>query len=212
MGRRVEVQMGTRARLRDLGIVTGLLPPGPNNAITDVAGVKVGHTTLIRGSGLLIPGEGPVRTGVTVVVPHRGNCYEQRVPAAVHVLNGAGELTSRAMIEEWGVLETPIYLTSTHNVGLVYDAAVEHALRQSPSIVPAGGFVIPVVAECSDARLDGVAGRHVRAEQVFAALACATGVLIAAANNRLVSANLTAAMRAMNSDLLERFSLDAAPG
>jgi len=160
----------TRSRLRDLGISIGTLPTGRWNAITDVSGVKVGHTTLISGTGPLIPGEGPVRTGVTVILPHGGSCFEQRVPAAAHVLNGAGEMTGRAQVEEWGILVTPIYLTSTHNVGLVYDAGVEHALRQSPAIVERSGFVIPVVAECNDSGLNDPVGRHVRKEHVFAAL------------------------------------------
>jgi D-aminopeptidase len=159
--------------LRDLGIKTGLLPTGQWNSITDIPGVKVGHTTLIEGNGSLIPGQGPVRTGVTVIVPHDGDCYERRVPAAIHVLNGAGEMTGRSQVEEWGVLVTPIYLTSTHNVGLVYDAAVEYALRQSPSIVSRGGFVIPVVAECFDGSLNDFVGRHVREQHVVAALASA---------------------------------------
>jgi D-aminopeptidase len=161
--------------LRDLGIATGLLAPGPNNAITDVPGVAVGHTTLIEGSGPHVPGVGPIRTGVTVIVPHPGNLYEQRVAAAIHVLNGAGEMTGRSQVDEWGVLVTPIYLTSTHNVGLVYDAAVEHALRTTPAIVQRSGFVIPVVAECNDGGLNDSFGRHVKAEHVFAALAGATG-------------------------------------
>lgn len=164
----------TRARLRDLGISVGLLPTGRWNAITDVPGVRVGHTTLIQGSGPHVPGQGPIRTGVTAIVPHPVNCFEQRVPAAIHVLNGAGEMTGRSQVEEWGVLVTPIYLTSTHNVGLVYDAAVEYALRQSPAIVQRSGFVIPVVAECNDGGLNDSYGRHVRKEHVFAALEGAT--------------------------------------
>src|SRR5712692_2955037 len=163
----------TRARLRDLGISVGLLPTGPFNAIVDVPGVSVGHTTLIEGSGPHVPGQGPVRTGVTVVVPHAGNCFDQRPPAAIHVLNGAGEMTGRSQVEEWGVLVTPIYLTSTHNVGLVYDAAVEYALENTPAIVERSGFVIPVVAECNDGGLNDSYGRHVRKEHVFAALATA---------------------------------------
>jgi D-aminopeptidase len=129
---------------------------------------------LIHGSGRHVPGIGPIRTGVTVVIPHAGNCYEERAPAAIHVLNGAGEMTSRSQVEEWGALVTPIYLTSTHNVGLVYDAAVEYALEQSPTIVQRSGFVIPVVAECNDGGLNDSYGRHVRKEHVFAALANAT--------------------------------------
>lgn len=160
----------TRARLRDLGISVGLLPPGPANAITDVPGVKVGHTTLVEGSGPHVPGQGPIRTGVTVIVPHGGNHYSRRVPAAIHVLNGAGEMTGRSQVEEWGSLVTPIYLTSTHNVGLVYDAAVEFALHESPAVVQRGGFVIPVVAECNDGGLNDSYGRHVKKEHVFAAL------------------------------------------
>jgi D-aminopeptidase len=164
----------TRARLRDLGISVGLLPTGPRNAITDVPGVAVGHATLIRGEGRHVPGEGPVRTGVTVIIPHPGPCFEQRVPAAIHVLNGAGEMTGRSQVEEWGVLVTPIYLTSTHNVGLVYDAAVEYAMQQSPAIVTRSSFVIPVVAECNDGGLNDSYGRHVKKEHVFAALADAS--------------------------------------
>ena len=165
-GREIEA----RARLRDLGITTGQLPTGPWNAITDVPGVKVGHTTLIEGSGPLVPGQGPVRTGVTAILPHAGNCFEERIPAAIHVLNGAGEMTGRSQVDEWGVLVTPIYLTSTHNVGLVYDAAVAQALRETPSILAHGDFVIPVVAECFDGGLNDFAGRHVREEHVVAAL------------------------------------------
>jgi D-aminopeptidase len=172
---------GNRVRLRELGIVVGALRPGPLNAITDVPGVQVGHTTRIEDSGPLRPGQGPIRTGVTVIVPHGGNCYERRVPAATHVLNGAGEMTGRAQVDEWGVLETPIYLTNTHNVGLVYDAAVEHAIAQTPSILN-GGFVIPVVAECSDASLNDMSGRHVHREHVFAALHAASGGPVAEGN------------------------------
>jgi D-aminopeptidase len=153
-------------RSRDLGIAIGSLEPGPLDAITDVDGVRVGHTTLVSGDS--------VRTGVTVVVPHPGNCYAERVPAAAYVLNGAGEMTGRAQVEEWGVLVSPVYLTSTHNVGLAYDAAVEYALRQSPDVVRRGGFVIPVVAECNDGGLNDGYGRHVKAEHVFAALAGAS--------------------------------------
>ena len=168
----------TRARLRDLGISTGLLPTGPFNAITDVPGVTVGHTTLIEGSGPHVPGQGPVRTGVTAIVPHPGNCFDRRVPAAIHVLNGAGEMTGRSQVEEWGLLVTPIYLTSTHNVGLVYDAAVEYALQSTPAIVERSSFVIPVVAECNDGGLNDSYGRHVQQEHVFAALATARGGVV----------------------------------
>jgi D-aminopeptidase len=118
-----------RPRLRELGIIPGALPPGPHNAITDVPGVRVGHVTLIAGSGPLAPGRGPVRTGVTAVLPHEGHPLREKVPAAVHVINGAGEVTGRSLIDEWGLLDSPICLTNTLNVGLVYDAVVEWMAR-----------------------------------------------------------------------------------
>ena len=158
-----------RPRLRDLGITIGTLPPGPLNAITDVAGVRVGHCTLIEGEGPLRRGAGPVRTGVTAILPHEGNLFEQRVMCATQVLNGAGEMTGRAQIDEWGVLESPILLTNTHSVGAVYDAAVAYLADRDPRIGP-DDFVIPVVAECWDGLLNDTAGDHVRREHVYAAL------------------------------------------
>jgi D-aminopeptidase len=158
-----------RPRLRDLGIMLGRLPPGPHNAITDVPGVRVGQTTLIRGEGPLVPGQGPVRTGITAILPHEGHPYLEKVPAAVHVINGAGEVTGRALIEEWGLLETPICLTNTLNVGLVYDAVIEWLTGLSAALGP-NAWTIPVVAECYDGTLNDIQGRHVRAEHVLAAL------------------------------------------
>jgi len=104
-----------RVRARELGIVIGSYPTGPLNAITDVSGVKVGHTTLIRGEGPLKPGEGPVRTGVTVVIP-RDDVWHKKVPAGSFVLNGTGEMTGLAWVAESGFLEYPIALTNTLNV------------------------------------------------------------------------------------------------
>src|SRR5919206_3964150 len=115
-----------RPRARDLGVRIGLLDPGPLNAITDVVGVRVGHTTLIRGDGPLRPGEGPVRTGVTVVVPP----FEGRdgaLFAGTHTLNGNGEMTGLEWLRESGMLTTPIALTNTHSVGVVRDALVAHS-------------------------------------------------------------------------------------
>ncbi len=162
-----------RPRLRDLGIALGRLAPGPLNAITDVPGVRVGQATLIRGEGPLVPGQGPVRTGVTAILPHEGHPYLEKVPAAIHVINGAGEVTGRALIEEWGLLETPICLTSTLNVGLVYDAVIEWLTSQSAAL-SVNAWTIPIVAECYDGTLNDVQGRHVRAEHVLAALDAAT--------------------------------------
>ena len=117
------------ARARDLGIAIGALPPGPLNAITDVAGVRVGHATLIRGDGPLLVGEGPVRTGVTVVVPHEGHAWAEPVFAGAHRLNGNGELTGLEWVRESGMLHSPIGLTNTHSVGVVRDALVKESAQ-----------------------------------------------------------------------------------
>jgi D-aminopeptidase len=163
-----------RPRLRDLGIVLGELSPGPLNAITDVPGVRVGQTTLSSGVGPLVPGQGPVRTGVTAILPHEGDLLAEQVPAGLHVINGAGEVTGRSVIEEWGLLETPICLTNTLNVGLVYDAVVEWLVRDQRALDP-NDWAIPVVAECFDGYLNDIQGRHVRGEHVLAALDGASG-------------------------------------
>ena len=106
-----------RARLRDLGFSIGHFPVGPANAITDVGGVRVGHSTLIIGDGPLEVGKGPVRTGVTAIIP-RSNIFENRVLAGGFVLNGAGEVSGLTQVQEWGLLETPILLTNTMSVEL----------------------------------------------------------------------------------------------
>ena len=111
-------------RGRDLGIEVGRGRPGPHNAITDVAGVRVGFTTLVSGDGPLAVGTGPVRTGVTVVVPHDGNVWEEPLFAGAHRLNGNGELTGLEWIRESGMLMSLIGLTNTHSVGVVRDALV----------------------------------------------------------------------------------------
>lgn len=163
-----------RARLRDLGARIGFFPTGPENGITDVAGVRVGHVTLVRGDGPLVPGEGPVRTGVTAVIPAAGDVMLERVYAASYVLNGAGEATGLAQIAEWGLCETPIVLTSTMCVGRVADGAVAWLSREHPQIGQALDVVIPVVAECDDSFLNDAVGRHVTQDDVFAALDSAT--------------------------------------
>src|SRR5688572_1415835 len=115
-----------RPRARDIGISIGSLPPGPLNAITDVPDVLVGQTTIIRGEGALVPGHGPVRTGVTVILPHRGNLFRDKVPAAIHVVNGFGKCMGQEQVEELGNIEGPIALTGTMNVGLVTDALIAY--------------------------------------------------------------------------------------
>src|SRR5687767_10343783 len=116
-------------RSRDLGIFIGRGTPGPLDAITDVPGVKVGHTTLVSGEGPLVVGQGPVRTGVTVVVPHDGDVFTDPVYAGCHRLNGNGELTGLEWIRESGLLTSPIAITNTHSVGIVHDAIIEAAVR-----------------------------------------------------------------------------------
>jgi D-aminopeptidase len=159
------------ARARDLGIVVGSLPPGPQNAITDVAGVRVGHTTLIAGDGALEVGRGPVRTGVTVVVPGADDPWAEPAFAGCHRLNGNGELTGLEWIRESGLLTTVIGLTNTHSVGVVRDALIAAAAR---TVSPAEQrWYLPVVGETYDGDLNDINGMHVRPEHVHAALEAA---------------------------------------
>lgn len=153
-------------RARDLGIAIGRLPPGPLNALPDVAGVRVGHVSLIRGEGPLRPGEGPVRTGVTAIWTHEGNPFLEKTPAASFVLNGFGKTIGLAQIAELGVIETPILLTNTLNVPKVADALIGYLVEQNPDLTS----VNSVVGECNDSFLNDIRGRHVQAEHVRQAL------------------------------------------
>lgn len=166
--------MTSKARARDLGIRIGVLEPGPNDAITDVVGVRVGHATLISGDGALRVGEGPVRTGVTVLIPHE-RIGERGVFAGCHRLNGNGELTGLEWIRESGMLTTPIAITNTHSVGVVRDALVASDVRRATSLGRGGetSWSLPVVGETWDGLLNDVNGFHVRPEHVDAALAAA---------------------------------------
>jgi D-aminopeptidase len=159
-------------RARDLGIRIGLLPTGPLNAITDVAEVAVGHATLVEGDGPLVVGRGPVRTGVTVILPHAGDVGSEPVFAGTHTLNGNGELTGLEWIREAGMLTTPIGLTNTHSVGVVRDALVAASVRSAPADRPR--WSLPVVGETWDGYLNDIDGQHVTAEHVFAALKAAS--------------------------------------
>lgn len=146
--------------------------PGPDNAITDVAGVRVGHTTLVRGDGALAVGEGPVRTGVTVVVPAARPAWRTPLFAGAHRLNGNGELTGLEWVRESGTLTSPIALTNTHSVGVVRDALVRAQLADRD---PRELFwSTPVVGETWDGLLNDINGQHVTAEHVLEALAAAT--------------------------------------
>jgi len=149
-----------RPRMRELGIETGVLKPGKWNAITDVAGVKVGHVTLIKGQN--------IRTGVTAILPHGGNIYREKVPAAVYVANGYGKLTGSTQIEELGNIETPIVLTNTLSVPTAADALIGYTLS-----LPGNervDSVNPVVGETNDGFLNDIRGRHVKTEHVIEAI------------------------------------------
>lgn len=167
----------TRARARDLGIAPGLLSPGPLNAITDVAGVRVGHTTIVRGEGPLVRGQGPVRTGVTAILPHEGNTFREKVTAAVVRINGFGEVMNSEQVHEMGVIDSPILITNTFNTARVADALIEWALERDPTLGVTTWGLSPVVAETSDLWLNDIGGRHVGRDHVFHALETASAEL-----------------------------------
>ena len=154
-----------RPRAREAGVVVGVLPTGKLNAITDVAGVRVGHSTLIRGDH--------VRTGVTAILPHDGNLFQEKVPAAIFVGNGFGKLMGSTQVEELGEIETPILLTNTLNVPRVADALLEWVMAQPGNEEVRS--INAVVAETNDGYLNDIRGRYVGREEVFAALRSARG-------------------------------------
>lgn len=150
-------------RARDLGIPFDGAP-GPRNAITDVAGVEVGHATLISGEGPRVPGEGPVRTGVTAIFPRGREGIGQAVFGGWHTLNGNGEMTGTTWLEESGFLEGPVLITNTYSIGAVHEAVIDWTNRRG-SIA-----ALPIVAETWDGSLNDIDGFHVRKEHAFAAL------------------------------------------
>ena len=160
-------------RARELGLRIGLLEPGEHDAITDVPGVMVGHTTLISGEGPLVVGQGPVRTGVTVVIPHADDVWTEPVFAGCHRLNGNGELTGLEWVREAGQLGGVIAITNTHSVGVVRDALVAHGIAHRRH--GGGLWSLPVVGETWDGTLNDVDGLHVRPAHVDAAIASAAG-------------------------------------
>lgn len=159
-----------RVRARELGLPLGRFKTGKHNAITDVAGVLVGHSTIIRGSGPLKPGQGPVRTGVTAILPNNNNIFMDRLIGGGFVLNGAGEVSGMTQVMEWGLIETPLLLTNTMSVGAVSDAVARHMVSKYPGIGDEHDVIIPVVGECDDSWLNDITGRHVRSANVLEAI------------------------------------------
>jgi D-aminopeptidase len=165
----------TRPRARDLGIRIGRLAPGPFNAITDVAGVRVGQTTIVEGEGPLVVGRGPIRTGVTVILPRAEGVVAEPVFAGWHCLNGNGEMTGLPWIEEAGLLATPVAITNTHSVGVVRDALIAYEIARAGRVTEELAWSLPVVAETWYGWLNDINGQHVRPEHVFAAFDTAAG-------------------------------------
>jgi len=147
-------------RIREHGIALGVLPTGPENAITDVPGVRVGHTTLIRGDS--------VRTGVTAILPHPGNLFQEKVPAAIYIGNGFGKLAGYSQVEELGTIETPIVLTNTLSVPIAVNALIGYTLQQPGNEEVYS--VNAVVGETNDGRLNDIRGRHVVEADVLEAI------------------------------------------
>ncbi|MDT8401275.1 MAG: P1 family peptidase [Bacteroidales bacterium] len=154
-----------RSRLRDYGISPGVLPTGKFNAITDVRGVRVGHTTLIEGEN--------IRTGVTAILPHGGNIYKLKVPAAIYIGNGFGKLTGISQVRELGNIETPLLLTNTMSVPLAFDALISYTINEAgnENVRSVNGLV----GETNDGFLNEIRGRHIKEEHVLDAIRKASG-------------------------------------
>ena len=168
-------------RARDLGIPFDGTP-GPLNAITDVAGVEVGFTTLISGSGKLVVGQGPVRTGVTAVLPRGKKSVNDPVFAGWYSLNGNGEMTGTTWVEESGFLEGPVMITNTHSVGVVRDAVIKWRIEHGAADLSGYWWSLPVVAETWDGELNDINGFHVKPEDAFHALNTAASGPVAEGN------------------------------
>ena len=157
-------QLSAQSRMRDYGVVTGIFKPGKYNAITDVSGVKVGHKTLIRGED--------IRTGVTAIIPHDGNLFKLKTPAAIYVGNGFGKLAGYTQVKELGSIETPVILTNTLSVAVALDALITYTLAQEGS--SGIGSVNGVVGETNDGGLNNIRARVVTQEDVLEAIKNAT--------------------------------------
>lgn len=148
-------------KIRDYGIHIGYLATGKNNSITDVAGVKVGHVTL---------DDNNAKTGVTAIIPHKGNLFKEKVIAASHIINGFGKSTGLIQIDELGTIETPIILTNTLSVGAAHEGLVQYMLDHNEDIGISTGSVNPIICECNDGKLNHIRDLHVRPNHVFEAI------------------------------------------
>ena len=165
VNKKTDAQPEQRPRVREVGVVVGVLPPGALNSITDVSGVAVGHSTIVRGDN--------VRTGVTAILPHGGNLFREKVPGAVFIGNAFGKLAGSTQVNELGEIETPIVLTSTLNVPRVADAVIDYMLA-----LPGNEDVQsinPLVGETNDGYLNDIRGRHMNRDGIFGAIKSARG-------------------------------------
>lgn len=160
-----------RCRVREFGLIVGCLPTGALNTITDVPQIKVGHRTLVRGEGAWEKGKGPVRTGVTAVIPASGDLFFQKVQAGVHIINGFGKSMGLMQVAEIGTIETPIVITNTLNVGKAADALLDYLIFDRGLDVPS---INPIVMECNDYFLNDIWGRHVGKAEIAKAIETAS--------------------------------------
>jgi D-aminopeptidase len=167
---RLPYSLGDFMKAPALGISIGNCDHGEKNTISDVDGITIGHCTLKEGKGKLIPGKGPVRTGVTAIIPHRGNIFKEKLLANCYVINGYCKPIGLVQVRELGVLETPIVLTNTLSVGVAADAVIQYVLESNIDIGVTTGSVNPLVLECNDSYLNDIRGGHVKKEHVLKAL------------------------------------------
>ena len=166
--------MQPRVRLRELGIRIGKYETGPWNSITDVEGVRVGHRTLHQD----LEGQSYIRTGVTAILPHAGNLFQEKVLGTCHVINGFGKTAGTIQLQELGLVESPIMLTNTLSVPAVAEGTIRYMLRHNTDIGETTGTVNVIVGECNDGYLNDIRGLHVRAEDAIAAIEAAQGGMV----------------------------------
>lgn len=148
-------------KIREWGIIVGDLPIGKNNSITDVEGVRVGHTTLDNGK---------VKTGVTAILPHKDNIFKEKLVGASHIINGFGKSTGLIQINELGNIETPIILTNTLSVGTAYNGLVKYMLKENEDIGDTTGTINPIICECNDGKINDIRGMHIKENHVYQAI------------------------------------------